>query len=72
MKDLNLLLGCSLHQADGTVVSRTVFKYEYKEDQGRWLPDMSYYEEYAMNEATGSHYTLKTTSYYKDFTVVDK
>ena len=69
VEDLNLLLGCSLHEADGSVISRTVFKYDYSEDQDRWLPEMSYYEEVAVNEATGSQYMLQTTSYYEGFAI---
>ena len=69
VEDLNLLLGCSLHEADGSVISRTVFKYDYSEDQDRWLPEMSYYEEVAVNEATGSQYVLQTTSYYEGFAI---
>ena len=69
IEDLNLLLGCSLHKADGTVVSRTVFKYDYIEGLDRWLPEVSFYEELAINETTGSHYALQTTTHYQNFTI---
>ena len=67
--DLNLLLGSSLFEADGKLVSRMVNKFNYQEDKDQWQPEMMYYEEHGTNEVTGSQYISKTTYYYENYSL---
>ena len=67
--DLNLLLGSSLYEADGTLVSRMVNKYNYEEDKDEYIPELMYYEEYGTNETIGSQYVSYTTYYYDDYSL---
>jgi hypothetical protein len=67
--DLNLLLGSSLHQGDGELLSRMVYKYAYQEDQDSWYPERIDYEEYASNEVTGSDYVSKTIYYFDNYSL---
>ncbi len=67
--ELNLLLGSSLFEANGELVSRMVNKYNYQEDKGQWQPEMMYYEEHGTNEVTGSQYVSKTTYYYNNYSL---
>ena len=66
---LNLLLGNSLHEADGTLISRTVNKYSHQEDEGTWIPEQMYYEEHGTDGVTGSAYVLRTTYYYDNYSL---
>ena len=70
--DLNILLGHSLHEADGTLLMRTIFKYSEPNAEGLWLPEMSYTEEYGTDEVTGTTYIEKTTNTFNDFQVAIK
>ena len=67
--DLNLLLGSSLFEANGELVSRMVNKYNYQEDKDQWQPELMYYEEHGTNEVTGSQYVSKTTYYYDNYSL---
>ncbi len=67
--ELNLLLGSSLFEANGELVSRMVNKYNYQEDEDQWQPELMYYEEHGINEVTGSKYVSKTTFFYDNYSL---
>ena len=67
--ELNLLLGSSLFEANGELVSQMVNKYTYQEDKKQWQPELMYYEEHGINEVTGSQYVSKTTYYYDNYSL---
>ncbi len=65
--DLNILLGSSLHEANGDVVSRMTYKYDYREAKDQWVPKQMYYEEFAIDEVTGSRYVSRTNFYFENY-----
>ncbi len=69
MPGLNLVLGNSMHEADGTLISRTMNKYSQREDKGAWVPEQMYYEEHGIDEVTGSAYVSRTTYYYDNYSL---
>ncbi|MFP4091750.1 MAG: hypothetical protein ACLFUB_17215 [Cyclobacteriaceae bacterium] len=70
--ELNLLLGASLHEADGSLVSRMVYKYNYLEDKDQWIPEKMWYEEHGTNATTGSQYISKTNYYIDNYNLQTK
>lgn len=67
--DLNILLGSSIHEANGEIISRMTHKYDYRQDIDEWVPQHMYYEEYATDEVTGSRYISRTTNYYENYSL---
>ncbi|MGF1636803.1 MAG: hypothetical protein ACFCUU_06995 [Cyclobacteriaceae bacterium] len=67
--DLNILLGSSLHEANGDLVSRVTHKYDYRQEKNEWIPKQIHYEEYATDEVTGSSYISRTTYYYENYSL---
>lgn len=70
--DLNLLLGASLHEANGNLVSRIVYKYNYLADKDQWIPEKMFYEEHGKNATTGSQYISKTNYYVENYNLQTK
>ncbi len=67
--DLNILLGSSLHEANGDLISRMTHKYDYREDKDEWIPKQMYYEEYVTDQVTGSRYISRTTYHYDNYSL---
>jgi hypothetical protein len=67
--DLNLLIGTSLHEADGSIIMKMIYKYRFDEACDRWLPKLCYSEEFENDPTTGSKLVTKTTDYYDNFQI---
>jgi hypothetical protein len=70
--ELNLLLGSSLHEANGTLISRMMYKHNYLADKDQWIPEKMFYEEYGTNATTGSQYISKTNYYIDNYNLQTK
>ena len=67
--DINIVLGSSMHEGNGDLVSRVKYMYDYRKEKDEWVPKQIYYEEYATDEVTGSRYISRTTYYYENYSL---
>ena len=70
--DLNILLGHSIHEANGDIVAKTILRYKDPDENGVWLPAMMYTEEYGEDDLTKSAYVEKTTVSFENWTFKNK